>query len=46
MHSPVKSLQGFILDKLLIALSILGVMAIFTMPKIIASQQNARYTAQ
>ena len=37
--------SGFTLAELLIALAILGVIATFTIPKIITSQQNAKYQA-
>lgn len=36
---------GFTLAELLIALAILGVIATFTIPKIIAGQQNSKYNA-
>jgi len=36
---------GFTLAELLIALAILGVIATFTIPKILVSQQNAKYNA-
>ena len=37
--------QGFTLAELLIALTILGVIAIFTIPKVLQSQQDTRYSA-
>ena len=36
---------GFTLAELLIALAILGVIATFTIPKVITSQQNSKYNA-
>lgn len=38
-------LMGFTLAELLISLAILGVIAVFTIPKILIVQQNASYTA-
>lgn len=35
--------KGFTLAELLIALSILGVIATFTIPKVLQSQQNGKY---
>lgn len=43
MHQ--KSLLGFTLAELLIALTILGVIATFTIPKIISNQQNNKFNA-
>jgi len=37
--------KGFTLAELLIALSILGVIATFTIPKILTTQQNSKYNA-
>ena len=42
----VKTPLGFTLAELLVSLAILGVIATFTIPKIIAGQQNARYSAE
>lgn len=39
----MKRLQGFTLAELLIALAILGVIATFTIPKVLQSQQDGRY---
>ena len=39
------STMGFTLAELLIALAILGVIATFTIPKILVSQQNGKYNA-
>lgn len=41
-----KPFSGFTLAELLIALTILGVIATFTIPKIILSQQNSAYNAK
>lgn len=38
--------RGFTLAELLISLAILGVIAAFTIPKILVAQQNSQYTAQ
>jgi prepilin-type N-terminal cleavage/methylation domain-containing protein len=38
--------KGFTLAELLISLAILGVIATFTIPKIISAQQNSQYTAE
>jgi len=40
-----RSAQGFTLAELLIALAILGVIATFTIPKVLVAQQNSQYTA-
>lgn len=40
-----RNVQGFTLAELLISLGILGLIAIFTIPKIISSQQNNQYNA-
>ena len=48
MQSGIKAyprLNGFTLAELLIALAILGVIATFTIPKILQAQQNQQYTA-
>ncbi len=45
MKSLFKSSQGFTLAELLIALAILGVIATFTIPKILTSSQNGQNTA-
>ena len=45
MKSLFKSNQGFTLAELLIALAILGVIATFTIPKILNSSQNGQNTA-
>ena len=37
--------KGFTLAELLICLTILGVIATFTIPKVLQSQQNSKYTA-
>jgi prepilin-type N-terminal cleavage/methylation domain-containing protein len=37
--------KGFTVTELLIALSILGLIATFTIPKVISSQQNGQYSA-
>lgn len=45
MKSLFKSNPGFTLAELLIALAILGVIATFTIPKILSSSQNGQNTA-
>ncbi len=40
-----RALGGFTLAELLICIAILGVIAVFTIPKIITTQQNQSYTA-
>jgi prepilin-type N-terminal cleavage/methylation domain-containing protein len=45
MYKPYQSNTGFTLAELLIALSILGVIATFTIPKLITTQANGRYNA-
>ncbi len=44
--NPEKYSSGFTLAELLIALAILGVIATFTIPKILTSQQNAENAAK
>jgi prepilin-type N-terminal cleavage/methylation domain-containing protein len=44
-RKSLKPCQGFTLAELLIALTILGVIATFTIPKILTVQQNAKYNA-
>ncbi len=41
----LKSLSGFTLAELLISLAILGVIATFTIPKILSAQQDGKYNA-
>ncbi len=43
---PKPTTSGFTLAELLIALTILGVIAVFTIPKILITQQNSRYNAE
>lgn len=45
MRHCTKSSKGFTLAELLIALAILGVIATFTIPKILSSSQNGQNTA-
>lgn len=45
MHTCRKSKQGFTLAELLISLAILGVIATFSIPKILSAQQNRQYNA-
>lgn len=45
MQLSRKTHLGFTLAELLIALAILGVIATFTIPKILSSQQNTKYNA-
>jgi len=48
MHPPSlygRSIAGFTLAELLIALVILGVIATFTIPKVLSSQQDTKYKA-
>lgn len=37
--------KGFTLAELLIALTILGIIAVFTIPKVLVAQQDAKYKA-
>src|SRR5262249_45092855 len=46
MGSTRRAAAGFTLAELLIALAILGVIATFTIPKVIQSQTNSRYNAE
>lgn len=41
-----RSISGFTLPELLITLAILGIIAIFTIPKIVLNQQNSEYNAR
>ncbi|WP_373532123.1 type II secretion system protein [Vampirovibrio sp.] len=45
MLHPFSFKKGFTLAELLIALAILGVIATFTIPKILSSQQNGQFNA-
>lgn len=45
MSTSFTRIPGFTLAELLIALAILGVIATFTIPKILMSQQNSQYNA-
>jgi prepilin-type N-terminal cleavage/methylation domain-containing protein len=45
MRSPFSRTSGFTLAELLIALAILGVVATFTIPKVLQSQQDTKYKA-
>lgn len=45
LYKATKSKWGFTLAELLISLAILGVIATFTIPKILSSQQNTQYNA-
>ncbi|WMU93337.1 hypothetical protein EMOOHJMP_00143 [Microcystis phage MaAM05] len=44
-HTVLKPFQGFTLAELLISLAILGVIATFTIPKILTAQQNSQKVA-
>lgn len=46
LKNPNKLQKGFTLAELLIALAILGVIATFTIPKVLVAQQNTQKTAQ
>lgn len=45
-RKSLKAVLGFTLAELLISLAILGVIATFTIPKVLSAQQNSQYKAQ